>query len=176
MTVIAHAELHAPIGALQLYGTPRGLLAVTLPNESRAAAEARLRRVLAAEGGVTFVDDAAPLGAALDQLNAWFAGARRAFDVPLDPRGTPFQRAVWDAVAALPWGATTTYAAIAQQIGKPAAVRAVGAANGANPLPLIIPCHRVVGSNGALTGYGGGLPLKQLLLAWERGAAALGAA
>jgi methylated-DNA-[protein]-cysteine S-methyltransferase len=172
-THIARAALPTPVGLLQLYGTPEGLLTVALPNESRAAAEARLRRG-AAGGAIQFVDDAATLAEALEQLRAWFDGARRDFDLPLAPRGTPFQLAAWEAVAAIPWGVTCSYADIARRIGKPAAVRAVGAANGANPLPLIIPCHRVIGANGSLTGYGGGLPLKQQLLAWERGQALLG--
>lgn len=173
-TQIARAELLTPVGVLQLYGVPDGLLTVALPNESRAEAEARLGRGAAGRGGARFVDDEATLAEALGQLRAWFRSERRAFDMPLAPRGTPFQLAVWEAVAAIPWGETCSYADIARRIGKPAAVRAVGAANGANPLPLIIPCHRVIGANGSLTGYGGGLPLKQQLLAWERGQALLG--
>jgi methylated-DNA-[protein]-cysteine S-methyltransferase len=171
---VARAALATPVGVLHLYGVPEGLLAVALPNDPRAEAEARLRRGMAVRGGIQFVDDEAALADALGQLRAWFAGERRAFDLPLAPRGTPFQLAVWDAVAAIPWGTTCSYADVARRIGKPAAVRAVGAANGANPLPLIIPCHRVIGANGALTGYGGGLPLKQQLLAWERGQTQLG--
>ena len=130
---------------------------------------------MAAATTFALLNDAAALKPALQQLRGWFAGERRAFDVPLAPRGTPFQLAVWQAVADVPWGATCSYAEIARRIGRPAAVRAVGAANGANPLPPIIPCHRIIGSNGALTGYGGGLALKQLLLAWERGQATLDA-
>lgn len=169
---IARAQLDTPVGPLGLYGTPAGLLAVTLPNETRVDAEARLRRTLGADA--TFSDDALALDSALAQLRAWFARERHDFALTLDPRGTPFQRAVWAAVATIPWGATRSYADIARQIDKPAAVRAVGAANGANPLPLVIPCHRVIGSNGSLTGFGGGLPLKQQLLAWERGQRLLG--
>lgn len=86
-----------------------------------------------------------------------------------EPIGTPFQLQVWRAVATIPFGETRTYAEIARVIGRPAATRAVGAANGANPLPLVIPCHRVIGSDGSLTGYGGGIALKARLLAWERG-------
>ena len=101
------------------------------------------------------------------QLLEYFSGKRRTFDVALAPRGTEFQLAVWNALLEIPYGATMTYAQLAHRIGKPNAVRAVGAANGANPIPVIIPCHRVIGSNGTLTGYGGGIERKQWLLALE---------
>jgi methylated-DNA-[protein]-cysteine S-methyltransferase len=101
------------------------------------------------------------------QLHDYFSGSRKTFDYPLAPKGTPFQLAVWNALLEIPYGDTVTYAQLAQRIGKPAAVRAVGAANGANPIPVIIPCHRVIGSNGTLTGYGGGIERKQWLLALE---------
>jgi O-6-methylguanine DNA methyltransferase len=104
---------------------------------------------------------------ALDQIAEYLDGKRRDFDLPLDLRGTEFQRRMWAAVAAIPYGQTRTYADIARVIGNPKAVRAVGAANGANPLPLIVPCHRVIGSNGSLTGYGGGLDVKRMLLEME---------
>jgi methylated-DNA-[protein]-cysteine S-methyltransferase len=105
------------------------------------------------------------------QLLAYFAGDLKTFDLPLAPRGTEFQRSVWSALLAIPYGQTTTYSAIAETISRPAAVRAVGAANGANPIPIIIPCHRVIGANGSLTGFGGGLDVKRQLLALEaRGA------
>lgn len=103
------------------------------------------------------------------QLTEYFAGTRRTFDVRLAPQGTAFQRRVWDAVAAIPYGRTRSYGAIAAEIGAPAAVRAVGAANGQNPWPIVVPCHRVIGSDGSLTGYGGGLPIKRALLEFERG-------
>ena len=101
------------------------------------------------------------------QLEEYFAGKRKTFDLELAPRGTPFQMAVWNELLKIAYGETITYAELAQRIGKPNAVRAVGAANGANPIPLIVPCHRVIGSNGTLTGYGGGLDRKQWLLALE---------
>ena len=110
------------------------------------------------------------------RLDEYFAGHRLLFDLPLNPggkRGTPFQRAVWDAIAGVPFGATTTYSALALRCGRPAAARASGAATGRNPISLIIPCHRIVGSGGALTGYAGGLGRKRTLLAFER-AVALG--
>lgn len=168
-TVVAHAALDTPVGTFHLFGTPERLLTVTLPNESREEAEPRLRRRLADAGPVEIVEDEAALCEPLAQLRAFFAGERTAFDLPLDAIGTPFQREVWAAVAAVPFGQTCSYGDIARAIGRPSAVRAVGAANGANPIPIIIPCHRVIGHNGTLTGYGGGLPLKERLLAFERG-------
>jgi methylated-DNA-[protein]-cysteine S-methyltransferase len=102
------------------------------------------------------------------QLEQYFSGTRSRFDLPLKPTGTPFQRAVWNALTQIPFGATCSYADIARRIGRPNAVRAVGAANGSNPIAVIIPCHRVIGADGSLTGYGGGLPRKKWLLAHER--------
>jgi methylated-DNA-[protein]-cysteine S-methyltransferase len=101
------------------------------------------------------------------QLRAYFAGALRRFDLPLAPRGTAFQLSVWDALLEIPYGATTSYSELATAIGRPSACRAVGAANGRNPLAVIVPCHRVIGAAGALTGYGGGLERKRMLLALE---------
>jgi len=166
-TAIAHASLTTPIGVINLFGTERGLLALALPNESYPNAEASVRRLCGR--AATIHEDELALAPALTQLAAYFAGTLRAFDLPLDPRGTPFQRRVWDAVAAVPYGETRSYGAIARAIGQPLAVRAVGAANGANPLALIIPCHRIIGSDGTLHGYGGGLDTKRQLLALERG-------
>jgi methylated-DNA-[protein]-cysteine S-methyltransferase len=110
-------------------------------------------------------DDA--LREAADQLRAYFAGERRTFDLPLSPRGTDFQQSVWSALQQIPYGETTTYSTIAERVGRPAAVRAVGAANGANPIPIVIPCHRVIGANGSMTGFGGGIDVKRQLLALE---------
>ncbi len=104
---------------------------------------------------------------AIEQLRAYLAGALECFDLPLDPAGTPFQREVWFALADIPYGATESYAWLATRVGRPTATRAVGATNGRNPIPIVLPCHRVIGSNGSLTGYGGGLPLKRALLDLE---------
>jgi methylated-DNA-[protein]-cysteine S-methyltransferase len=101
------------------------------------------------------------------QLGEYFRGARKDFDLMLAPRGTEFQLAVWHELQCIPYGTTLSYGALAQRIGRPNAVRAVGAANGANPIPIVIPCHRVIGANGTLTGYGGGLNIKRALLALE---------
>lgn len=104
----------------------------------------------------------------IDELDEYFVGKRRDFTMALKPRGTPFQLQVWNALTAIPYGETISYLQLAERIGKPAAVRAVGAANGANPIPVIIPCHRVIGSSGKLIGYGGGLDRKETLLSIER--------
>ena len=101
------------------------------------------------------------------QLRDYFAGKRKTFELELAPKGTPFQLAVWNALLQIPYGDTISYSELAHRIGKPSAIRAVGAANGANPIPVIIPCHRVIGANGSLTGYGGGIERKQWLLALE---------
>jgi O-6-methylguanine DNA methyltransferase len=112
-------------------------------------------------------ENPAALSEVLTQLREYFAGARRSFDVPLDLRGTAFQKSVWREVARVPYGGTVTYGEIARRIGKPKAARAVGGAVGANPVPIFIPCHRVIGASGALTGYGGGLDVKEDLLRLE---------
>jgi len=101
------------------------------------------------------------------QLKAYFERKLKEFDLPLDPQGTGFQLRVWRALGAIPYGQTRSYREVAQSIGSPNAVRAVGAANGSNPIPIVVPCHRVIGANGKLVGYGGGLPLKRRLLELE---------
>lgn len=119
------------------------------------------------------VPDDASNDAILQQVREYLRGDRRFFDLPLDLRGTPFQVSVWRAVGEIPYGDTTTYGLLAAGIGRPKATRAVGQAVGANPVPLIIPCHRVIGTSGSLTGFGGGLPLKERLLALEQGSLSL---
>ncbi len=104
---------------------------------------------------------------AVEQLHEYFTGARKKFDLPLDPRGTPFQKKVWLQLRKIPWGTTISYGELAKRIGQPTASRAVGAANGKNPLSIVVPCHRVIGANGNLTGFGGGLPTKERLLRLE---------
>ena len=141
-----------PIGALLIAGT-----ADTVQEIHFAGASAK--------AGWTRHDDA--LAAAAAQLRAYFAGELREFDLPLAFAGTDFQRSVWEHLRSIPYGETTTYAAIARAIGRPDAVRAVGAANGANPIPVVVPCHRVIGSNGSLTGFGGGIEVKRWLLDHE---------
>ncbi|HTZ10513.1 MAG TPA: methylated-DNA--[protein]-cysteine S-methyltransferase [Acidimicrobiales bacterium] len=119
-------------------------------------------------------EDAAVLDRAAHQLEEYFAGRRRRFTVPLAPAGTPFQRRVWDALGTLPYGTTVSYGRLARLVDRPGAARAVGHANARNPLAVVVPCHRVVGSSGALTGYGGGLDAKRFLLELEAGRAAPG--
>jgi O-6-methylguanine DNA methyltransferase len=128
---------------------------------------------LADRMGVRILPDDSANESILEQLHEYLRGRRRQFTVPLDLRGTEFQKSVWGALAEIPYGETTTYGAIASRIDAPKASRAVGQAVGANPAPIVIPCHRVLGSSGALVGYGGGLPLKERLLMLERGALSL---
>lgn len=108
------------------------------------------------------------------QLEEYFAGSRTTFDVPMAPRGTPFQLRVWEALVRIPFGTTISYGELARRLGNPKLTRAVGAANGANPISILIPCHRVVGTDGSLTGYAGGLAMKRALLDLERGAGPYG--
>lgn len=158
--------LPSPVGALTLVASDAGLRAVLW--EEDAAGRVPLPD--------TVLFDAHPvLARAAAQLGEYFAGARTAFDLPLDPVGTAFQKSVWAALRTIPHGETRSYAAIAAQIGRPGAARAVGAANGRNPLSIIAPCHRVIGANGSLTGFAGGLAAKRLLLDLERGQASLAA-
>jgi methylated-DNA-[protein]-cysteine S-methyltransferase len=119
--------------------------------------------------GADWQRDDAAFGQARAQLGAYFAGRLTRFDLELAPRGTAFQRQVWQALTEIPPGTTIAYGELARRIGRPSASRAVGAANGANPLPIVVPCHRVIGASGALTGFAGGLDTKRFLLALERG-------
>ena len=163
MTTVWWTDLATELGMMGLGATDRGLAALLLPTEYRDR-DATLRRWL---GDVVLRLDPAPSRAAAEQLGEYLAGERHAFDLALDQRGTTFQTTVWDAVQSVPFGRTASYGQIAARIGQRSAVRAVGGANGINPLPIIVPCHRIVGSSGALTGYGGGIEMKQRLLAHE---------
>jgi methylated-DNA-[protein]-cysteine S-methyltransferase len=135
---------------------------VLVAKEGDAVVEIRFR-----PGDIDGVHDDDAIADVAAQLAEYFRGERRVFDLRLAPRGTEFQLAVWRALQRIPYGETRSYSDIAREIGRPAAVRAVGAANGANPIPIVIPCHRVVGSNGSLTGFGGGIETKRWLLALE---------
>ena len=117
-----------------------------------------------------------PAFGAGEQLAAYFAGERLEFDLPLDACGTPFQRRVWQALTEIPYGGTSTYGEIARRLGRPRAARAVGGANHRNPLPVVVPCHRVIGAGGSLTGYAGGLRIKRFLLELEAGSGSRAAA
>ena len=113
-------------------------------------------------------EDSGALEGPIGQLRAYFAGELKDFDLPLAPQGTPFQQKVWAELCSISYGETISYGELARRVGNPNASRAVGLANGSNPIPIIIPCHRVIGANGKLTGYGGGLPIKEKLLALEK--------
>ena len=165
MEAVHTAQIETPIGRLRLASTARGLAYVELPHPSGRSLESWLRRSLR---GARREDGFAPNRAAAVQIVEYLEGKRTAFELALDPLGTEFQRGVWQALVAIPYGETRSYAEVARAVGRPDAVRAVGAANGANPLSIVVPCHRVIASDGSLGGYGGGLPLKARLLAMER--------
>ena len=155
-----YKRMTSPVGTLTLVASDDGLAAVLWENDRPG----RVRLDLAAE------DSTHPVLVDTErQMNEYFAGHRRQFDLTLDLSGTPFQRSVWNALLTIPFGETRSYAQIARQIGNPTATRAVGAANGRNPVSIVAPCHRVVGSSGALTGFAGGLEVKAQLLALESG-------
>ena len=157
---------HTPIGDLLLIARDASLLGLEFADttDRRGALEASLTRHL---GAFTRRDHADPAGAAT-RLERYFAGELAALDEqPVEPHGTPFQLEVWRALRTIPAGATLSYGALAERIGRPAAVRAVGSANGANPVALFVPCHRVIAADRTLWGYGGGLPRKRWLLSHE---------
>jgi methylated-DNA-[protein]-cysteine S-methyltransferase len=150
--------------------SPLGLLAVSAVDEGLTCINMGVEEIKDAWGP----EESTPvLEAALDQLEAYFAGDLKEFDLPLAAVGTPFQQRVWAELVKIPYGVTCSYMEVAQRLGDPKAVRAVGLANGRNPIAIIVPCHRVIGANGRLTGYAGGLWRKERLLSLERGAPAL---
>jgi len=151
-----YTKLESPLGTLLLEANDSGLCALSFAGSKRAARP---------HPGAT--QDDAPFAETIRQLQAYFRGELKDFDLPLALIGTPFQLRVWQRLRAIPFGETISYGQLAKQIGKPKAARAVGLANGSNPIPIIVPCHRVIGSNGHLTGYGGGLSIKEKLLAFE---------
>ncbi len=151
-------QIGSPVGTLTLIGSNEGLAAILWENDRPG----RVRLAAAGE------DARHPVLLATErQLGEYFAGRRKAFDLRLDFVGTDFQKTVWRALLTIPFGETRTYAQIARQIGQPKAVRAVGAANGRNPISIVVPCHRVIGSSGGLTGFAGGLAVKARLLRLE---------
>lgn len=152
-------RVQSPVGLLTLVASEQGLAAVLWPDDPPG----RVRLDVAEEA-----PDHPTIREAERQLAEYFAGRRIEFDLPLDPSGTPFQQKVWGALRSIPFGETRTYAEVATQIGHPGAARAVGAASGRNPLSIVAPCHRVVGTRGELTGFAGGLEVKARLLAFER--------
>ena len=160
-------ELDTPVGALHLAASERGLCYVALPHASGDGLTGHLARHFP---GTSRERAFAPLRKAAQEILQYLDGKRREFSVELDPRGTPFQRDVWRALLEIPYGETRSYGELARVVGKPGGARAVGTANGSNPLSLIVPCHRVIQSGGGIGGYGGGVALKKRLLAMERSA------
>lgn len=157
---LAYRTLESPVGALRLVAGDQGLVAILWPDDDPGRVPL---------GAMSAWSEHPVLLETVRQLEDYFAGTRTVFDVPLAMRGTDFQQAVWAALATIPFGETRSYGAIARQIGQPTASRAVGAANGRNPVSIIVPCHRVVGSAGALTGFAGGMAAKATLLRLEQG-------
>jgi methylated-DNA-[protein]-cysteine S-methyltransferase len=157
----SHAVIDSPIGPLTLVSEDGKLTGLYMDVAGHEPGEAVL-------GMRISVDDDAVLSAAASQLAAYFAGDLTGFDLPLNLEGTGFQRTVWAGLQDIPYGETISYGELARRIGQPSASRAVGLANGRNPVSIVVPCHRVVGSDGSLTGYGGGLPRKHYLLALEQ--------
>lgn len=153
-----YAYLDTPLGPLLIAGDASAVLQITFPNQGKAA-KAQAGWVESPRG---------PVGEAMRQLGEYFAGERSDFDLPLTPLGTAFQRSVWRQLQEIPYGATISYGELARRVGNPKASRAVGSANGRNPLPIVIPCHRVIAGDGTLGGFGGGLATKQTLLALEQ--------
>ena len=150
-----YSYIESPVGTLLLTGDGKRLHEILFPNKDRrpdATAEQR----------------AEPFREVARQLTAYFEGTLQKFDLELAPQGTPFQLQVWEELQRIPYGETISYGDLAQRVGNPSASRAVGAANGRNPIPIVIPCHRVIGASGSLTGFGGGLATKRALLELER--------
>ncbi|WP_367132691.1 methylated-DNA--[protein]-cysteine S-methyltransferase [Saccharothrix sp. HUAS TT1] len=155
---MSHTTVDSPVGPLTLVARDGVLSGLYMTRQLYRPADS------------TFgPEDPSPFGDVVVQLAEYFDGSRTAFDLPLDLIGTPFQQTVWRALGEIPYGETVTYGELAERLGRPSAARAVGLANGHNPIAIIVPCHRVVGTNGSLTGYGGGLARKRHLLDFEQG-------
>jgi methylated-DNA-[protein]-cysteine S-methyltransferase len=153
---VCYTRIESPVGPLLLAASDAGLQYVLFANSKRTKLDPEWR------------EDKYPLRKVIEQLRAYFAKELETFELTLAPEGTEFQRSVWDLLCGIPYGETISYGELAKRVGNPKASRAVGAANGQNPIPIIIPCHRVIGSDGTLTGFGGGLPIKEKLLTLEQ--------
>ena len=156
-TLMSFTQIESPLGPLLLVADEAGLRSIEFVTGNRPA------RI-----NPEWREDIEQLRQPIRQLGAYFSGELETFDLPLKPQGTPFQLAVWQRLCEIPYGETISYGELARRLGNPNASRAVGLANGTNPIAIVIPCHRVIGSNGKLTGYGGGLDIKEKLLALER--------
>src|SRR5882672_9654559 len=157
MTTTVYSLLESPIGELLLTGDGESVTGIWMQSHR---AEWKRTKTLRRDDGA--------FAAARGQLIEYFAGARTEFDFPLAPEGTGFQRKVWNALCNIPYGETISYGELARRIGQPSAARAVGLVNGSNPLPIVVPCHRVIGADGSMTGFGGGIERKRWLLAHEK--------
>src|SRR5690349_23265896 len=155
--MVRYTHLSSPVGSLLLASDESGLREINFPRHGHPKPPSP-----------DWIEDSSALIEPIRQLRAYFAGELEIFDLALAPEGTPFQQKVWSELCQIPYGETISYGELARRIGNPNASRAVGLANGSNPIPIIIPCHRVIGSNGKLTGYGGGLDIKEKLLGLER--------
>jgi methylated-DNA-[protein]-cysteine S-methyltransferase len=156
LSAVYYTTTESPVGGLLLAGDASALRLVSFERSKHSAPP-----------GMDWKLDKEPFAEVIRQLQAYFRGELKEFDLPLEMEGTEFQLRVWNALRTIPYGETVTYAQLAERIGNPKAVRAVGLANGSNPIPIIIPCHRVIGSDGSLTGFGGGLSTKKMLLELE---------
>ena len=154
---MVYTQIESPLGPLLLAADDAGLRQILFVNGRHPARPES-----------SWKEDRVPFNDGIRQLHAYFGGELEKFDLPLAPEGTPFQLGVWRSLCDIPYGETISYGELAGRIGNAKASRAVGLANGSNPIPIVIPCHRVIGSDGKLTGYGGGLPIKEKLLALER--------
>jgi len=155
--IACYTQIESPVGPLLLVADDAGLRRLEFANGRKPV-----------QPDPQWHEDAHPLREAIRQLRAYFAGELEHFGLTLAPEGTPFQLSVWNRLCEIPYGETISYGELARRVGNPNASRAVGLANGSNPVSIVVPCHRVIGSNGKLTGYGGGLPIKEKLLALER--------
>ena len=171
METVHFAKTSTPIGMLRVASTERGLAYLELPHHSGRGLRGWLERHLPGARCVDAIDPNKPV---IEQIFQYLEEDRVDFEVPLDLRGTAFQHEVWNALRDIPYGESCSYADIARRIGRPRATRAVGSANNANPVALIVPCHRVIAADGKLGGYGGGVELKKRLLAMERSRACSG--
>jgi methylated-DNA-[protein]-cysteine S-methyltransferase len=157
LKMISYCYHQSPVGSLLLVSAGAALTQINFPSNGRPV-----------EAKPEWQRNEQPMREVIRQLHGYFSGELESFDLELSPQGTPFQQRVWKELLKIPYGETISYGELARRIGNPNASRAVGLANGSNPIPIIIPCHRVIGSNGKLTGYGGGLPIKERLLALEK--------
>jgi methylated-DNA-[protein]-cysteine S-methyltransferase len=157
---LRYDEMDTPVGRLTLIASETALVGIWFENGRDAQRMPAPRRR----------EPSGILARTRGQLEEYFSGLRRVFELPLEPRGTEFQRRVWESLTHIAYGETTSYGSLATKLGNPRGSRAVGLANGSNPIPIVIPCHRVIGADGSLTGFGGGLPIKAALLELERAA------